>query len=70
MPAERYGVKLNNGKLVWVQADEVECRDSAVLFLRVIDGKRELIAGFNLAQVNHFGLPAAFAADPDEKAGV
>ena len=26
---KRYGVKLNNGKIMWVQAEAVECRDGA-----------------------------------------
>ena len=60
---KRYGVKLNSGKLMWVHADDVECRDGAVLFLRFIGEHREIIAGFSLGQVNHWGLPEAFAHD-------
>ena len=57
---KRYGVKLNSGKLMWVTADAVECRDGAVLFVRLVGDHREVIAGFSLAQVNHWGLPEAF----------
>lgn len=57
---KRYGVKLNNGKIMWVQAEFVECRDGALLFLRLVDGQKEIIAGFSLAQVNHWGVPDAF----------
>jgi len=60
---KRYGVKLNNGKIMWVQAESVEVRDGAVLFFRSVDGQRELIAGYSLAQVNHWGLPDAFASE-------
>jgi hypothetical protein len=60
---KRYGVKLNNGKIMWVQAESVEVRDGAVLFFRTVDGQREPIAGFSLAQVNHWGLPDAFASE-------
>ena len=61
---KRYGVKLNNGKLIWVQAEDVECRDGALLFIRIRGGRREIIAGFCMTQVNHFGVPEAFAPDP------
>lgn len=60
---KRYGVKLNNGKIMWVQAESVEVRDGAVLFYRTVDGQRETVAGFSLAQVNHWGLPDAFASE-------
>lgn len=60
---KRYGVKLNNGKLMWVRADAVECREGAVMFLKDGDGGREILAGFPLAQVNHWGLPEAFVAE-------
>jgi hypothetical protein len=52
----RYGVKLNNGKLLWVLADSVRVESGALLFLR----GGEIIAGFSLTQVNHFGVPEAF----------
>ncbi|HUF61158.1 MAG TPA: hypothetical protein VMN36_03715 [Verrucomicrobiales bacterium] len=55
--ANRYGVKLNNGKLLWILADSVRVENGAILFLR----NAEIIAGFNLAQVNHFGIPQAFS---------
>jgi hypothetical protein len=49
---KRYGVKLNNGKLMWVRADAVECRDGAVMFLREGEGGREILAGFPLKPLN------------------
>ena len=60
---KRYGVKLNNGKIMWVQAETVECRDGALLFFRGTGDQRELIAGFSLAQVNHWGVPDAFVSE-------
>ncbi len=60
---KRYGVKLNNGKIMWVQAESVECRDGALLFFRGSGEQRELIAGFSLAQLNHWGVPDAFATE-------
>ena len=60
---KRYGVKLNNGKIMWVQAETVECRDGALLFFREQEGRREIVAGFSLAQVNHWGVPDAFVPD-------
>lgn len=60
---KRYGVKLNSGKIMWVQADGVECRDGAVLFFRHDGDQRELIAGFSLTQINHWGLPDAFVTE-------
>ena len=60
---KRYGVKLNNGKIMWVQADEAECRDGALLFYRGSGEQRELIAGFSLAQLNHWGVPDAFVTE-------
>jgi hypothetical protein len=60
---KRYGVKLNNGKLMWVRADAVECREGAVMFLKEGEGGREILAGFPLVQVNHWGLPEAFVAE-------
>ena len=60
---KKFGVKLNNGKIMWVMAELAECRDGALLFFREHDGRRELIAGFSLTQVNHWGVPEAFAAE-------
>jgi hypothetical protein len=60
---KRYGVKLNNGKIMWVQAETVECRDGALLFLRTNGDQKEIVAGFSLAQVNHWGVPDAFAPE-------
>ncbi|HWB03702.1 MAG TPA: hypothetical protein VG796_11815 [Verrucomicrobiales bacterium] len=60
---KRYGVKLNNGKIMWVQADSVECRDGALLFFRGDEAQREIVAGFSLAQINHWGLPDAFVPE-------
>lgn len=59
---ESYGVKPTSGKIMWVQADEAECRDGAIIFYRGKGGERTLIAGYNLSQVNHFGVPSAFAS--------
>ncbi|MFN5962992.1 MAG: hypothetical protein ACK5CW_16060 [Verrucomicrobiota bacterium] len=58
---KRFGIKLNNGKLMWVTADSVECRDGAILFLRASNGQTEIIAGFSLIQVNHWGVSDAFS---------
>lgn len=60
---KRYGVKLNNGKIIWVHAESVECRDGALLFFRGSGEQRELIAGFSLAQLNHWGVPDAFVSE-------
>ena len=65
---QRYGVKLTSGRIVWILAEEAECSDGAIRFYRTVDGRRELIAGFNLAQVNHFGIPTAFAPDESRSA--
>ena len=48
---------------MWVQAESVECRDGALLFFRGSGEQRELIAGFSLAQLNHWGVPDAFASE-------
>lgn len=48
---------------MWVQADRVEVRDGALLFYRGAEGAGELIAGFSLTQVNHWGVPDAFAQE-------
>lgn len=60
---KKFGVKLNSGKIMWVMADHAECRDGALLFFRDRQERPELVAGFSLAQVNHWGVPDAFAAD-------
>ncbi len=60
---KKYGIKLNSGKIMWVHADWVEVRDGALLFYRRPEGQAELIAGFTLAQVNHWGVPDAFVQD-------
>jgi hypothetical protein len=60
---KRYGVKLNNGKIMWVQAETVECRDGALLFFRQNEGRQEIVAGFSLTQVNHWGVPDAFVPE-------
>ena len=60
---KRYGVKLNNGKIMWVQAETAEVRGGALLFYRLVEGHKELIAGFSLTQVNHWGLPDAFSTE-------
>lgn len=62
---ESFGVKLTSGKIMWVAADEADCRDGAVVFYRLLDGQRHVVAGFSLAHINHFGVPSAFAqAEP------
>lgn len=62
---ESYGVKLTSGKIMWVAADEADCRDGAVMFYRHVDGQRRVVAGFSLTHINHFGVPSAFAqAEP------
>jgi hypothetical protein len=60
---KRFGVKLNSGKIMWVQAEKAEVRDGALLFFCTVEGQPELMAGFSLAQVNHWGLPDAFATE-------
>lgn len=60
---KRFGVKLNNGKIMWVQAEKAEVREGALLFYRTLEGQSEVIAGFSLLQVNHWGLPDAFATE-------
>lgn len=60
---ESFGVKLTSGKIMWILADEAECRDGAVIFYRGKDAERAVIAGFSLTQINHFGIPSAFAPD-------
>ena len=60
---KRYGVKLNNGKIMWVQAESFECREGALIFFRGEGAGREMVAGFSLAQVNHWGVPDAFVAE-------
>jgi hypothetical protein len=56
----RYGVKIKSGKVLWVMADDVEIREGAVLFVRTGERGREVVAGFPLAVVDHFGRPDAF----------
>jgi hypothetical protein len=56
----RYGVKLKTGKVVWVQADEVEVREGVVLFRGQGERGPETVAGFSLGVVDHFGRPEAF----------
>jgi hypothetical protein len=58
----RYGVKIKSGKVLWVMADDVELREGAVLFLRSGEKGREVMAGFSLAVIDHFGRPDAFAS--------
>ncbi len=56
----RYGVKTKAGKVIWVAADAVESRDGALFFLSTEGGKAEVVAGFPLSNVDHFGKPEAF----------
>jgi hypothetical protein len=62
----RYGVKIKSGKVLWVMADDVELREGAVLFLRSGEKGREVLAGFSLAVIDHFGRPEAFASTEAE----
>ncbi len=64
---ESFGVKLTSGKIMWVAADEADCRDGALVFYRVHDGQRIMVAGFSLTHINHFGVPSAFS-QPDAPA--
>lgn len=66
---ESFGVKLTSGKIMWVSADEAECRDGAVVFYRLKDGQRVMVAGFSLTHINHFGVPSAFS-QPDPVAAL
>ncbi len=59
---ESFGVKLTNGKIMWIQADEADCRDGAVIFYRGRGESRAVVAGFSLTHINHFGIPSAFAS--------
>lgn len=58
----RYGVKIKSGKVLWVMADDVEVSDGMILFVKTSDSRREVLAGFALAAIDHFGRPEAFAA--------
>ncbi len=40
---KRFGVKLNNGKIMWVQAEAVECWDGALRFFHGTGEQRELL---------------------------
>ena len=64
---ESFGVKLTSGKIMWVAADEADCRDGALIFYRIQDGHRIVVAGFSLTHINHFGVPSAFS-QPDTPA--
>jgi hypothetical protein len=59
---QRYGVKLKSGKVLWVEADDVEVRDGVVLFLARTERGKETLAGFSLGVIDHFGRPEAFPA--------
>ena len=50
-----------SGKVLWVLADDVELREGTVLFVRQHENRREVVAGFSLMVVDHFGRPDAFA---------
>lgn len=58
----RYGVKTKAGKVIWIAADAVESRDGALFFIQNEGGKPEIVAGFPLANVDHFGRPEAFVS--------
>lgn len=55
-----------SGKVIWVRADDVECVDGALMFYRVTEEGEEVVAGFNLQKVDHFGKPEAFENDRDK----
>lgn len=52
---EKIWSEATNGKIMWVMAELAECRDGALLFFREHDGRKELVAGFSLTQINHWG---------------
>ncbi len=56
----RYGVKTKAGKVVWIIADEVQIRRDMILFLKRTETGTEVLAGFPIAQVDHFGRPESF----------
>ena len=65
MTMSPYGVKMKGGKILWINADGVESKEGALLFYaNKDDGGREVVAGFNTLQVDHFGRKEAFAKDP------
>jgi hypothetical protein len=55
-----FGVKMLSGKVIWVIADDVDCVDGALLFYRGEGDDEQVVAGFNLEKVEHFGKPDAF----------
>jgi len=57
---EPFGVKMLSGKVIWVAADDVDCVDGALLFYRNTGDDDQVVAGFNLDKVEHFGRPDAF----------
>ena len=60
-----YGVKMASGKVIWVTADDVECVDGSLMFYRVTEEGEEVVAGFNLQKVDHFGRPEAFESEKE-----
>jgi hypothetical protein len=67
MTTHRYGVKTKSGKVIWVQAQRAKVDDGMLLFLNG-DHKdsSEVIAGFAIASVDHFGRPEAFVSGGNE----
>ncbi len=55
-----YGVKMASGKVIWIEADDVESVDGALMFYRETEHGEEVVAGFNLQKVDHFGRASAF----------
>ena len=51
-----FGVKMTSGKVIWIDADDVKSKGGALLFTR----GGEVVAGFNVNKVDHFGLRDAF----------
>lgn len=64
-----YGVKMTSGKIIWVNADDVECVDGSLMFYRVTEEGEEVVAGFNLQKVDHFGRPDAFVTEKSDANG-
>jgi hypothetical protein len=56
---------MTNGKVIWVNADDVECIEGALIFYRVTEEAAEVVAGFNLQKVDHFGKSDAFINDKE-----
>jgi hypothetical protein len=69
----RYGVKLNNGKVIWVTADNAVAEEGMLLFVKLSPSAanasgesaspaREVVAGFSIKEINHFARPEVLGA--------